>query len=143
MSGIFLDLNFSLTDISISSIIFSIPESLSSISCILLAMLAVVPIFFPRFSISRIPCLCSFCLYFHFQVLNSFTYLFHIFNCMAYISLRGLFISSLKASIIFIKSDVRSFSCALVALGHPEFAVVGLLCPEGVVLLWLLLIVFI
>jgi hypothetical protein len=59
----FLDLAFSLTDVLISLIIFSIPEILSSISCILLVLFAsVVPVFFffYRFSISRISSVCVF-----------------------------------------------------------------------------------
>jgi hypothetical protein len=35
------------------------------------------------------------------------------------IPLRDLFVCSLKACIIFIKLDLRSFSCALVMLGYP------------------------
>jgi hypothetical protein len=57
----FLDLTFSLAGVSISSIISSTPESLSSISCTLLVMfVSVVPVLLPRFSISRIPSGCIF-----------------------------------------------------------------------------------
>ena len=56
-----LDLMFSLTNESISSIVSSAPEILSSISCILLVILvSVVPVHLPRFSISRIPLVCVF-----------------------------------------------------------------------------------
>jgi hypothetical protein len=48
-------------------------------------------------------------------------YLFdYIFRC-----LRVLFISSLKASIIFIRLDLRSFSCAAVLFVYLGLAVVG------------------
>ena len=51
----FLDLMFSLTDVSIFSIVSSTPEILSYITCTLLVMLAfVVPAYPNRFSISRI-----------------------------------------------------------------------------------------
>jgi hypothetical protein len=40
------------------------------------------------------------------------------------ISVRGLTISSVKASIIFIRLDIRLFSCALGVLIHPGFVVV-------------------
>jgi hypothetical protein len=51
VSGIFLNLTFSLTDVSISSIVSSMPKMLFSISCILLMKIASVglvciPIFF-------------------------------------------------------------------------------------------------
>ena len=52
-------------------------------------------------------------------------YFLHLFNYVFCISLRDLFISSLKASIIFIRLDLRSFSCALVVLGYPGVAIVG------------------
>ena len=46
---------FSLTDISTSSIVSSMPKILSSVSYILLVMLlSVVPFLFPRFSISMV-----------------------------------------------------------------------------------------
>jgi hypothetical protein len=52
----FLDLTFSLTYVSISSIISSVPRILSFIFCILLAILvSAVPAYLPRFPISRIP----------------------------------------------------------------------------------------
>lgn len=56
----YLDLEFSVTEVSISSIIYSMPEILSSISYILLVMLAsVVSDLFPRLSISRIASVCG------------------------------------------------------------------------------------
>ena len=56
-----------------------------------------------------------------------------IFICLilfSHISLRDLFISSLKAFIIFIRLDLRSFSCVLVVLGYPG------LFGSGVGVLW-------
>jgi hypothetical protein len=60
VSGIFY-LTFSLTDVSIYSIVLSTPEILSSISCIQLVMFAfVVPVLFSRFYLSRTPSDCVF-----------------------------------------------------------------------------------
>jgi hypothetical protein len=111
----YLDLIFSLTDVSISFITSSMPETLSSISCILLVMLAtVVPLNLPRFSISRI---LPDCVFFIASISISGLEQFYafplpgliVFSCT---SLRDLFISSLKVSIIFIRLDLRSLSCA-------------------------------
>ena len=63
-----------------------------------------------------------------------------IFICLilfSHISLRDLFISSLKASIIFIRLDLRSFSCASVVLGYPGLALVGFVGSEVVIFPWL------
>jgi hypothetical protein len=49
-----------------------------------------------------------------------------------YISLCELFISSLKASITFMRSDFRSESCFSGVLGFPGLAVVGELGSDGV-----------
>jgi hypothetical protein len=61
-----------LTDVSISSIISSMPEILSSISCILLLIIPVIPFLFSRFSISRIVSVCAFFIAFIF-VFSSLT----------------------------------------------------------------------
>ena len=56
-----LDLLCSLIDEFISSIVSSVSEILSSISCILLVILvSVVPVHFPRFSIPSNPLVCIF-----------------------------------------------------------------------------------
>ena len=71
MSGFFLDLMFSFTDVSLSFIVSSMPEILSSIFCILLVMLAsIVPILFLSFYISRV--LFSLLLLFPFLSLAQF-----------------------------------------------------------------------
>ena len=70
----------------IFSIISSMPEFFTSISCILLEILAfVVVVYLPRFSISRIPPVCVFfiaffLLIFCFQALNNFIDFLHLFD---------------------------------------------------------------
>jgi hypothetical protein len=49
---------------------------------------------------------------------------FTCFILVSFIPLRDLFISSLKASILFTRLDLRSSSYASVVLGYPELAVV-------------------
>ena len=52
----FLNLRFALTNISISSIMSSVPEILSCLSCVLLVKLPfVVPVQVPKFFISKFP----------------------------------------------------------------------------------------
>jgi hypothetical protein len=148
----FLALTFSLTHAPISSIVLSMSEILSSISCILLVMLAsVFPVLFPRFYFLSLCFL--YCFYFYFWVLYSFVYFLHLFNCIflyvfkgcicflfkdlylcCYIfqSLRDLFISSLQTSIIFLRFlrlDIRSFSFASVYW-------ISRTCCGGVAVLW-------
>ena len=143
----FLHLIFSLTIVSIYSMVSSTPLILSFISCILLVMLAsVTPNLFPGFSISRLAYICDFfivstSIFRSWMVLfNSFTYLI-VFPCISKgfvpslmactclpvfscISLRELFMSSLRSSIIFIRWEFRSESCFSSVLGYPEIAVV-------------------
>jgi hypothetical protein len=62
----FLCFVFSLTFVSISSMVSSMPEILALISYILLVMLAsIAPDIFPRFSILRVASICD-CFYFYF-----------------------------------------------------------------------------
>ena len=57
----FVHFAFSLTDVSIFSMVSSTPEILTSISCILFMMLiSVVPVIFPKLSSTRVACIYVF-----------------------------------------------------------------------------------
>ena len=100
----FLDLTFSLTAVSIYSFIFSIPEILSSISCILLLVLvSSVLVHLPSFSMFRIhKFLFSFLLHFPFSCLKHFYFLL-LFACGIMDFVKNLFISFLTAPIVYIR----------------------------------------
>ena len=125
-----------------SHLLYSICETLICYSC------SLAQGFHPQDSFSL--CFLNY-VYFTFWsctiLLIFFMYLI-LFSC---ISLKDLFvsslktspylivfshISSLKASIIFIRLDLWSFYYAVVVLGYLDFAVVGQLCSESVVLPW-------
>lgn len=90
----FLNLAFSLTDISNFCFIFSTAEILSSIASTLLEMLAfAAPVFFKDFYL-----------------------LYYIFLYF----LMNLLLSSLMTLINLIKLEYRSFSCVLVIIGYPD-----------------------
>jgi hypothetical protein len=97
----FLHFAFSLSVLSMFSMLSSAPEFLFPISCILSVMLAsITPDLFPRFSISRVVSLCDY-----FTVSNSIfrscMILFNSFTCLVVFScnsLRDFYVSSLKAS---------------------------------------------
>jgi hypothetical protein len=73
---------FSLNDVSVSSIISSMPEILSSLTCILLlTLVSVVPVLFPTFCISRIPSVCAF-----------FFIFFRTFLCTIFITILKIYL---------------------------------------------------
>jgi len=118
----------------------SAPEILSSISCILLLMLAfMVPDFFPRISISRVVSFCD-----SFIVSTSlFRSWMVLFTCLVMFScnfLRDFYVSSLmassclpvfscifflKSSIIIMRSDFRSMPCFSDVMVYPALVMVG------------------
>jgi hypothetical protein len=99
--------------VSISSRVSSAHEILSSISYILLMILTfVIPDLFPIFSISKVASICVFFIV-STSTFRSWTALFNSFSSfivLSYISLRGLFISSLMASICLPVFSCISFS---------------------------------
>jgi hypothetical protein len=81
---------FSLTVVSIFSMVSSAPEILSFISYILLVMLtSMASDFFPRFSISRVFSLCDFFIV-STSIFRSWMILFNSFTCLIVFSCNSL-----------------------------------------------------
>lgn len=131
-----------MTKVSISSIVPSTPEGLSSYSCILLVkIVTVVPTWIPKFFISRIP---SAYVFFIASVSSfmSWTVLFISSYCLYFLGFFKEFFHCLfKDPIMFIWLVLKSFLYASVVLEYSGPSVVGLLCSGGEILSWLLLMV--
>ena len=121
---IFLHLAFSVIVVSMLFMVSSVPEIHSSISCILLVMLASMsPDFFPRFSISRVVSLCDFFIV-STSIFRSWMVLLNSFTCLVVFSsnsLRDFCVNSLRASTcspVFFAISLMSFYVLLKVLYH-------------------------
>jgi hypothetical protein len=104
----FLHFAFSLTIVSVFSMVSSAPEFLSSISCILFLMLAsMAPDLFPRFSSSRFVSLCYFFIV-STSIFRSWMILFNSFTWLVMFSC-----NSLRYSFCFLLKGFYQFTHVL------------------------------
>ena len=157
----FVDFEFSLINELISSIVSFPPEIVSFNSCFLLVILtSVFPVFL---TVSHLQDCLSLCFLYCFHLsFRSWTVLFTSYICLVPVFLQIFFVSSfnastclnvfscislrfmssIMASVIFLRMDLRSSTCASISVGYLGFVVEGQLGTVGAILPWVLLIMF-
>lgn len=134
---IVLDLIFSLTKISSSSIRSSMPDILSFLSCILLVGLPRFPFKFLNLQFQTFLSLSFLCwFHFHFQV---WIYFIHFLPLCFHRFFKKYLFSSIRANMMCRKTILRPFSCASARFYYSRPAVVGVPSFGRSFLSWLLL----